>query len=606
MSACKEIIFYEDINNPGMARVLEDEVRYWWEINKDTMKIKHSIFGVIRNEESPSKAQKILIVHYEGEAGTNPFTCDHENHRIDVIKEAECTSFGEEDHWCEDCKIFLEKLFPPGLNHDYVWVSNGDATCLEDGTKTGSCSRCDSVLVEPDEGSALGHNYIRTIHQAATCIDNRVDVDTCSRCQDKIFYTIENTALGHTWSNEVYDNNATCEQDGTRSVTCSRCGLRTTTTAPGTALGHMYPNEWTVRTQPTVTTTGLRYKRCVRCSHEITEVMPMVEFQITTDYINGMARNTAFSQTLTSSAPTGSTTWSLSAGSLPTGLSLSSTGVLSGTPTTTGVYTFTVKCIYNGTTKTKQYSVNVAAGFVTVTFNANGGTCSEKTRKIASGSTIGSLPAPTLSGQVFGGWFTALTGGLRVDSTYSVNNDITLYARWGQSSDIVFGDATTQFNIQINGDRTNYANAPYTFYHRYTNGSTSNLTLQTAISSVNGSNNMTSTNNTVTLYVKVTNNGAAGNFDIGFHCDSYVAGNDRVIVTRIANGVNLGGFNVTVPYATSIWVGNYSQRTSNLYANHAVGTTSGSGVDSGYAFTMNNIFINNGSYAILEVTFKLG
>jgi len=99
---------------------------------------------------------------------------------------------------------------------------------------------------------------------------------------------------------------------------------------------------------------------------------------------------------------------------------------------------------------------------------------------------------------------------------------------------------------------------------------------------------------------------AAGNFDIGFHCDSYVAGNDRVIVTRIANGVNLGGFNVTVPYATSIWVGNYSQRTSNLYANHAVGTTSGSGVDSGYAFTMNNIFINNGSYAILEVTFKLG
>lgn len=241
-----------------------------------------------------------------------------------------------------------------------------------------------------------------------------------------------------------------------------------------------------------------------------------------------------------------------------------------------------------------------------VTFNANGGTCSESSRSIQQGNTIGTLPTASRDGYEFGGWFTSATGGLKIDANYSINSNVTFYARWGSSSDIQFGEATSQFNIQYNGDRTNIANCPYTLYGRYNSGSSASLTFQTGISSTNGTNNITTSNRIVKLYLKITNNGNAGEFDIGFDCDSYIPGdnNDSVIITRLSNGVRLGSsLTVTVPYNHTAWVGQYSIRRSNRYVNMSVGSTSG-GVDSGYAFTMNNIFINNGSYTILEITFS--
>lgn len=301
-------------------------------------------------------------------------------------------------------------------------------------------------------------------------------------------------------------------------------------------------------------------------------------------------------------------TWSMPTGSIP-GLTLSEDGILSGTPTTDGIYNITVKAAYDETrSATQDYVVKVAHGAWTVTFDANGGTCSVTSKKIPDGSLIGELPVPEHPDMVFGGWFTAAVDGLKVDPNYTINADVTLYARWGSDSGIIFGDATSTFNIGYNGDRTNYQNNPYTFYSRYSNGNTSNLVFQTGISSQNGSNNMDATNKEVKLYMKVTNNGAAGSFDIGFDCDSYIPGkgDDRVVIERLANGVSLAGgaFKVTVPYETAIWTGVYSSRVENRYNDVAVGSKTGD-IDSGYSYTMKNIFINSGSYAILEVTFQI-
>jgi hypothetical protein len=57
------------------------------------------------------------------------------------------------------------------------------------------------------------------------------------------------------------------------------------------------------------------------------------------------ANNVSYSQNLTGSGGTVPYTWSLAAGSpsLPQGLSLSPTGTISGTPTTTGTFNFTVR-----------------------------------------------------------------------------------------------------------------------------------------------------------------------------------------------------------------------------------------------------------------------
>lgn len=55
----------------------------------------------------------------------------------------------------------------------------------------------------------------------------------------------------------------------------------------------------------------------------------------------------------------GSQAWSVQSGNLPGGLSLSNTGLLSGTPTTTGDYTFVVKVTDGKRTDTETYTLSV-------------------------------------------------------------------------------------------------------------------------------------------------------------------------------------------------------------------------------------------------------
>lgn len=85
---------------------------------------------------------------------------------------------------------------------------------------------------------------------------------------------------------------------------------------------------------------------------------------ITTTSLNTLSVGSAFSQTL---AATGSNpkTWSVSAGTLPAGMTLNpSTGVLSGTPTTAGAYSFTVQATNSGGSDTQPYTGTVAASVV--------------------------------------------------------------------------------------------------------------------------------------------------------------------------------------------------------------------------------------------------
>jgi hypothetical protein len=71
---------------------------------------------------------------------------------------------------------------------------------------------------------------------------------------------------------------------------------------------------------------------------------------------------TNYSQTFTQTGGTGNLTWSVSAGTLPGGLSLSaSTGVLSGTLTTIGSFTFTIRSVDASNCQgTRQYTISVS------------------------------------------------------------------------------------------------------------------------------------------------------------------------------------------------------------------------------------------------------
>ena len=78
--------------------------------------------------------------------------------------------------------------------------------------------------------------------------------------------------------------------------------------------------------------------------------------------------NTVYGYTLTESGGTSPFTWSVSSGSLPAGISLSADGTLSGTPTATGTFSFTVKVTdANSQSATQATSLTVNAG-VSATF----------------------------------------------------------------------------------------------------------------------------------------------------------------------------------------------------------------------------------------------
>jgi hypothetical protein len=76
---------------------------------------------------------------------------------------------------------------------------------------------------------------------------------------------------------------------------------------------------------------------------------------------------TAYSQTLTASGGTGTYTYSVTAGALPAGVALSSAGVISGTPTTSGSFSFTVTAKDgDGFTGIKAYTLSVSAPTITI------------------------------------------------------------------------------------------------------------------------------------------------------------------------------------------------------------------------------------------------
>lgn len=92
---------------------------------------------------------------------------------------------------------------------------------------------------------------------------------------------------------------------------------------------------------------------------------------ITTSSLSDGVPGVPYQQSLSASGGKAPYTWSISTGNLPPGLSLSAAGVISGTPTTTGKFIFTVQASDTQTPKaavaTKQYtvSINPALSFAT-------------------------------------------------------------------------------------------------------------------------------------------------------------------------------------------------------------------------------------------------
>lgn len=128
-----------------------------------------------------------------------------------------CVSNGTMSAYCTECHSAKKTVEMPNSKGDHYvanWISDGNATCTKDGTKHGKCVYCGKEFKnEPDVGSALGHwfrDYKTTT--AATCTGDRVRTAQCERefldeatgkmvrCTETDSVTDKDSALGHDWS----------------------------------------------------------------------------------------------------------------------------------------------------------------------------------------------------------------------------------------------------------------------------------------------------------------------------------------------------------------------------------------------------------------------
>lgn len=222
------------------------------------------------------------------------------------------------------------------------------------------------------------------------------------------------------------------------------CGILTNTTK--TAATYNAPSSVSSALAVTVKATSVA-KSSVSAPSTVT-VNPSPS--VTTASLPGGVQGTAYNAKLQASGGTGSYSWSITAGSLPAGLSLgASTGEISGAPTASGTSNFTVQVTDSAPTPvsaTQSLSITIANRLImtttllpngsvnvaySTTLQANGGT-----KPYSWSITTGSLPA--------GLSLDASTGVISGTPTTSKNYSFTV-----QVSDASTQTATRQLSITI-------------------------------------------------------------------------------------------------------------------------------------------------------------
>lgn len=134
-----------------------------------------------------------------------------------------CTENGYDAHKCPDCDATWQKNIVETTGHNLA----DKATSNGDGTHSVKCSECD---YEADAEKCSGGT--------ATCKDKAV----CSVCNTAYGETTDHTYDETKW---VYQNDATCTEDGTEKNNCTVCDEEATRTAEDTATGHKMIADYT-------------------------------------------------------------------------------------------------------------------------------------------------------------------------------------------------------------------------------------------------------------------------------------------------------------------------------------------------------------------------
>ena len=157
-----------------------------------------------------------------------------------VTKPATCTEKGVRTYTCTGSTHTRTEDIP-ALNHSFAgqaYVSDNNATCEQDGTKTVKCVRygtggCTATDTVTDTDSKLGHLFEDYVsNNDATCEQDGTKTAKCVRygeggCMATDTVTDTDSKLGHLFEDYISNNDATYARDGTKTAKCVRydqCG----------------------------------------------------------------------------------------------------------------------------------------------------------------------------------------------------------------------------------------------------------------------------------------------------------------------------------------------------------------------------------------------
>ena len=184
----------------------------------------------------------LLCLLYAGSAGADIPTIPNDqslehieqypDHRSNVNL---CSTDSAHYYYCNACHIYLS---------DEQAHSGGVPSCSIPGT----CKYCNHGYIEKLFHVHNGYIY----NNDATCTQDGTETAYCIRygqngCDSSHTRTALNTALKHDFQNYIDNNDATCTQDGTETAKCVRygqggCNEEHTRTVEGTKLAHSFQN----------------------------------------------------------------------------------------------------------------------------------------------------------------------------------------------------------------------------------------------------------------------------------------------------------------------------------------------------------------------------
>ena len=169
-----------------------------------------------------------------------------------VTTPATCTGKGVRTYTCSSSSHTRTEDIP-ALNHSFAgqaYVSDNNATCEQDGTKTVKCVRygtggCTATDTVTDTDSKLGHFFEDYVsNNDATCEQDGTKTAKCVRygaggCTATDTVTDTDSKLGHLFEDYISNNDATYARDGTKTAKCVRydqCGETHTVPDEGSRL----------------------------------------------------------------------------------------------------------------------------------------------------------------------------------------------------------------------------------------------------------------------------------------------------------------------------------------------------------------------------------